>query len=143
MNLLMNGLEIATGMTHYIDRFFLVAVNVLTYMFTGIGILVLAVAVFKAFVAYWRRVPNMRLQLGLARGMQLSLQFLLGGEILQTIIAENWNGILVVGAIIALRFALNFTIHWETNCLCHEHHPDLDGPPNVKREKAEQREQSA
>ncbi|MCL1795801.1 MAG: DUF1622 domain-containing protein [Clostridia bacterium] len=134
MNLLVSGLEKASEASRGIDRVLLVSVNALSYIFTLIGILVLSIAVFKAFAAYWRRVPNMRIQLALARGMQLSLQFLLGGEILQTIIAENWNGILVVGAIIALRFALNFTIHWETNCLCHEQ-SDLDGPPNAKREK--------
>jgi len=146
MNLLINGLNSATEALHGIDRFFMVVVNTLTYIFTAIGILVLAIAIFKAFIAYWQHVPNMRLQMGLARGMQLSLQFLLGGEILQTIIAENWNGILVVAAIIALRFALTFTIHWETTCLCHEQPAFEDQnakPEKVKPEKAKHHQHQA
>lgn len=120
------------AMLQNVDELFILVINILTYMIGAIGILILTMAVFKAFVGYWKHVPNDQLQLSLAKGMQFSLQFLLGGEILHTIIAESWDGILIVGAIIVLRFALNFTIHWETNCICNGH---SHGEQNKELEK--------
>ena len=55
--------------------------------------------------------PDIRLDL--ARSLALGLEFKLGGEILRTVIARDLTELLLVGAIIVLRGALSFLIHWE------------------------------
>jgi uncharacterized membrane protein len=37
----------------------------------------------------------------------------MGGEVLRTVIVREWNELLILGAIIVLRGALTFLIHWE------------------------------
>ncbi len=53
------------------------------------------------------------IQLDLARGIALALEFKLGGEVLRTVIVREQSELLVLGAIILLRGALTFLIHWE------------------------------
>ena len=45
--------------------------------------------------------------------MALGLEFKLGSEILRTVIVRDLSEIVTVAAIIALRAALTFLIHWE------------------------------
>ena len=119
-----------------IEEYFIFIVHVLNFIFTAIGVLVLAITVLKAFVRFWRHTPNTQVQHKMARGMQLALQFLLGGEILRTVITEQWEGILIVGAIIVLRIILSLTIHWEDR----ELRPKR---PDAKTETPEQITQNA
>ena len=60
---------------------------------------------------YIRHDPMVRLKL--AQGMALCLEFKLGSEILRTVVVRDLKEIAIVGAIIALRAALTFLIHWE------------------------------
>ena len=46
-------------------------------------------------------------------GMALGLEFKLGSEILRTVVVRDLSEIATVAAIIALRAALTFLIHWE------------------------------
>ena len=62
-------------------------------------------------VNYIRRDPLTRLKL--AKGMAMGLEFKLGGEILRTVVVRDLSEIMIVGAIILLRAALTFLIHWE------------------------------
>ena len=43
----------------------------------------------------------------------MALSFKLGGEILRTVVVRDMSEIMQVGAIIILRAALTFLIHWE------------------------------
>lgn len=43
----------------------------------------------------------------------MALEFKLGGEILRTVVVRDLKEIALVGAIILLRAALTFLIHWE------------------------------
>lgn len=43
----------------------------------------------------------------------MGLEFKLGSEILRTVVVREFSEILIVGAIILLRAALTFLIHWE------------------------------
>ena len=52
----------------------------------------------------------------------LALEFMLGGEILRTVIAHELSDILIVGAIIVLRVALTLLIHWESKHLEEDEH---------------------
>ena len=54
-----------------------------------------------------------RLRLNLARHLAFALEFKLGGEILRTVIVRTMDEIIFLGAIIVLRGALAFLIHWE------------------------------
>ncbi|MBQ7840811.1 MAG: DUF1622 domain-containing protein [Lachnospiraceae bacterium] len=51
--------------------------------------------------------------LNLARGISLALEFKLGGEVLRTVIVREKAELVILGAIILLRGALTFLIHWE------------------------------
>ena len=65
----------------------------------------------RGVVNYVRRDPMVRLNL--AKGMALCLEFKLGSEILRTVVVRDLSEIAIVGAIIALRAALTFLLHWE------------------------------
>lgn len=128
MSFLTDSITHANEFMHSVNEVFILIIEVLIYLFGIIGIVVLSAAVIKSFHAYMQHKSKDQLQINLAKGMQLSLQFLLSCEILHTIISDSWDGILVVGGIIALRFALNFTIHWETKGL---EHGQMDGHGHV------------
>ena len=80
-------------------------------LFEVVGLIVIAVAGVLGVVNYIRRDPLTRLKL--AKGMAMGLEFKLGGEILRTVVVRDLSEIMIVGAIILLRAALTFLIHWE------------------------------
>ena len=49
----------------------------------------------------------------LAEGSALALEFKMGGEVLRTVVVREWSELGILGAIIVLRAALTFLIHWE------------------------------
>lgn len=81
--------------------------------FEVVGVLVLLIAGVKGVVEYIRRDVDMRLNL--ARGMATALSFKLGGEILRTVVVQDFREIAIVGCIVLLRAAITFLIHWEIN----------------------------
>lgn len=83
------------------------------------GIAVLLITVFQGMLRYFRRDPHIRLEL--AKGIALALEFKLGGEVLRTVQARDWNEIGILGAIIALRAALTLLLHWEIANESREH----------------------
>ena len=86
-------------------------VNTAIHLFELVGVIVLIVAGVCGVVNYIRHDPMVRLKL--AQGMALCLEFKLGSEILRTVVVRDLSEIAIVGAIIALRAALTFLIHWE------------------------------
>lgn len=94
-----------------ISEYFDIIVDYLILMVECIGIVVLIYAVIAAVVRLIKREPRVRLRL--AEGIALSLEFKMGGELLRTVIAREWNELLILGAIILLRGALTFLIQWE------------------------------
>ncbi|MDO4543329.1 MAG: DUF1622 domain-containing protein [Clostridia bacterium] len=75
------------------------------------GVVVLVVVSVKAFIGWIKKNPNVRLEL--AEGIALSLTFKIGGELLRSVIVRDWNEILILGAIVALRGLLTFLIRWD------------------------------
>ena len=75
----------------------------------GVGILLFAVG--KALVGLFRKKAMVRLSL--AEGIALALEFKMGGELLRTVVVREWSELLILGAVILLRAALTFLIHWE------------------------------
>lgn len=86
-------------------------VNFAITLFEFIGVFIIIVAGVWGFISYIRRNPYTRLNL--AKGMAMGLEFKLGSEILRTVIVRQMSEIYLVAAIIALRAALTFLIHWE------------------------------
>ena len=85
--------------------------NAAIILFELIGVLVLVVTGIQGLIHYIKRDPLTRLKL--AEGMAMGLEFKLGSEILRTVVVRDLSEILIVGAIILLRAALTFLIHWE------------------------------
>ena len=75
------------------------------------GVVVLLMTACKSFYTWICRKGSV--QLDLARGIALALEFKLGGEVLRTVIVREQSELLILGAIILLRGALTFLIHWE------------------------------
>lgn len=75
----------------------------------GVGILIFSAV--RALIMLIRHKGNVRLTL--AEGIALSLEFKLGGELLQTVMIEDWEELLKIGGIILLRAAMTFLIQWE------------------------------
>ncbi|MBQ3954500.1 MAG: DUF1622 domain-containing protein [Clostridia bacterium] len=76
-----------------------------------IGVAVLMISVIRGVVGLFTRKKHVRLEL--AEGIALSLEFKMGGELLRTVSVRDWNELLILGAVILLRAALTFLIHWE------------------------------
>ena len=86
----------------------------------GVGIAIVAVAVLVAAVRYVtglvsrvRPFPPEGLRLGLGRSLALSLEFLLGADILRTAVEPSWDEIGRLAAIATIRTALNFFLQRE------------------------------
>ena len=86
-------------------------VNLAIIIFEFMGVAVIIVAGLQGIFNYVRRDPMTRLKL--AKGMAMGLEFKLGSEILRTVVVRELSEIAIVGAIILLRAALTFLIHWE------------------------------
>jgi uncharacterized membrane protein len=76
-----------------------------------VGVAILLVTTIRCIIGLVTR--NNHVRLTLAEGIALALEFKLGGEVLRTVIVREWSELIILGAIIALRGALTFLIHWE------------------------------
>lgn len=98
------------------QNIFITAVTVLICLLEIMGIVIICVGAIRDFVGYFTG-RNINIRLDLAESMALALEFMLGGEILRTIIAHEFHDILIVGCIIVLRVSLTLLIHWESSHL--------------------------
>lgn len=76
------------------------------------GISVLLSSAIICFIR-WIRRDRENIRLDLAQGIALALEFKMGGEVLRTVVVREWSELGILGAIIVLRAALTFLIHWE------------------------------
>ena len=75
-----------------------------------IGIYVMLDAGFRGFMRWLRREEDgPRLEEGILE----ALEFMMCGEVLKTVTANDMNDYIALGAIIILRFALAFEVQWE------------------------------
>lgn len=86
-------------------------VDIAILVFEFVGVFVIIISGCRGIMDYVRHNPEIRLNL--ATGMALGLEFKLGSEILRTVIVRDLSEVATVAAIIALRAALTFLIHWE------------------------------
>ena len=93
------------------------------------GICILVYTAVKSFIFWLKKDDSIRLQL--AQGIALALEFKLGGEVLRTVVVREWAELGILGAIIALRAALTFLIHWEIKNEESRVQAEMNSTPNV------------
>jgi len=101
MDLIMDSISIAE----------LYIVQLATVTCDLIGVAVLMATILRSAINYFRQ--NARVRLMLAQGISLALGFKLGGEVLRSVTVRDWNEFAILGAIIVLRAAITWLIHWE------------------------------
>ncbi|MDR2357090.1 MAG: DUF1622 domain-containing protein [Oscillospiraceae bacterium] len=94
-----------------IEKIFQIIVEAGIMLLEFVGVAILVVTAVKCVVSLLRHGGYIRLRL--AEGIALALEFKLGAEVLRTVIVRMWDEMLILGAVIALRGALTFLIHWE------------------------------
>ena len=98
-------------MLHSIEEVFKLVVQYGVLVMECVGVVILLVTTAKSIWGCIKRDPHVRLTL--AQGIALALEFKLGGEVLRTVIVRERSELIILGAIILLRGALTFLIHWE------------------------------
>ncbi len=98
-------------MFEILDNAFHLIIRLGCMLLEGIGIVLILYTAVRSLIGLIRGRKAVSLQL--ARGIALALEFLLGGEVLHTIQAEDIQQLLAVGIIVVLRVALTVLIHWE------------------------------
>ncbi|MBN1486844.1 MAG: DUF1622 domain-containing protein [Anaerolineae bacterium] len=87
------------------------------------GALIIMFEVIKSFVLYMARffgnkhwsIQDIRFQLG--EGMVMGLEFQVAADILKTALSPNWNDILLLSALIAIRTLVNYLMERELDAL--------------------------
>ena len=98
-------------MIETIEEIFQIVVQCGILLMECVGVTILLITTAKSIWLCLKRDPHVRLTL--AKGIALALEFKLGGEVLRTVIVRDWSELAILGAIIVLRGALTFLIHWE------------------------------
>lgn len=96
---------------NYIEGVFQIIVQYGILFLECSGVAILLTTAVKSVIGCFKKDPGVRLML--AQGIALSLEFKLGGEVLRTVIVREWSELAILGAVIVLRGALTFLIHWE------------------------------
>jgi uncharacterized membrane protein len=86
----------------------------------GVGVIIVVIAIGRAVLRYVGMLvrrdqpfPPEALRLELGRSLALSLEFLLGADILRTAVEPTWDEIARLAAIAAIRTGLNFFLQRE------------------------------
>ena len=97
-----------------IEHFLPYAISV----FEIIGIFVVCCAGVKGFWQYCQNSfmrKNVNIQMNLAKGLAVGLEFKMAAEILKTVLLQSLDEIYMLGAVILLRALLSLLIHFELN----------------------------
>lgn len=81
-----------------------------------IGLLVLVIGAVKSLIMYIKGkfdADKAEIKVNLLESFALALQFMMGAEILKTIICKSLLDIAIVGALVVVRTALAVVSHWE------------------------------
>lgn len=90
-------------------------------VFEFVGLIVILTATAKAVIGWIRHDKEMKI--GLMEGMTTGLAFMIGSEIMRTVVAHDFAEMLQIGAIILLRASITILLNWEIrNEEKHEQH---------------------
>lgn len=102
-------------MLHFIQSVFSVVVECGIMALEIIGVAIILVSGARALKVLLKKEGDCKMVM--AEGIVTALSFLLGGEALKTIIAPDWKDIGMTCAVLLMRAAMSFLIHWETHGL--------------------------
>ena len=88
--------------------------SIVTYailVLEAVGVIILLVYAVRALLALARSTKQSKHLL--SQGITTALSFLLGGEVLKTIVAPDWRSIGMTCAILLMRAAVTLLLHWE------------------------------
>ena len=102
-----------------LEHIFRVVVEYGILLFETVGVVILLVSAVKALICLARSQSQSKLEM--ARGITTALSFLLGSEVLKTIVAPDWRDIGMTCAVLLMRAGMAVLIHWEGK---HEHHEE-------------------
>ena len=94
-------MEILEGVLHTL-------VHVSTACLNLAGLAIIVISAVQCLVRYFGAIDELRLEF--SRRIALGLEFLLAGEILHTITAEDYHDLIVLGAIVVFRFILTWEV---------------------------------
>lgn len=103
-----------SGLIEILELILTYIVEICTILLEMAGIVVLVSSAVVCFFR-WLNKDRENIRLDLAQGIALALEFKMGGEVLRTVVVREWSELGILGAIIVLRAALTFLIHWEIN----------------------------
>ena len=98
-------------MYHVLEGIFEQAILYSVMLLELAGVVILLITAVRCFIGYLKGREYLRIDL--AEGISLALLFKMGGEVLRTVIVRTWSELAILGAIMVLRGALTFLLHWE------------------------------
>ena len=93
--------------------------KVLPYLISVLEIIGIVVVVWSTLHTFWQCIQNaflkkkFDLQINLANGLAMGLEFKMAAEILRTVLIQSLDELYMLGAVILLRALLSLLIHYE------------------------------
>ena len=94
-----------------LEEHFLDIVNYIILILEAVGVVILVIYAIRALAAVFKSTHQCKRLL--SEGITTALSFLLGGEVLKTIVAPDWKDIGMTCAILLMRAAVTVLLHWE------------------------------
>ena len=99
-------------MLEILENVFMIAVRYGILLFETLGVIILLIKAVKALYFLFTN-GGKKSRLELAEGISLALSFLLGSEVLKTVVAPDWSDIGMTCAVLLMRAGMAVLIHWE------------------------------
>lgn len=106
---------------HLFEALMSTIIKLLIHVLEIFGAIVIFYGATLSFFRFVRtRQEGREIRLTFAHYLVFGLEFKLASEILHTVIARTTEELIIIGAIVVLRAALNYVIHWEIRQETHE-----------------------
>ena len=105
-------LEIIESFFAIVEEYFFMAVRYGVMIMESIGLVIIIVTAVRCIRGMTGKKRN-NYRIVLAKGISLALEFKLGGEVLGTVLANDFKDLGIIACLIVLRAALTFLLHWE------------------------------
>ena len=94
-----------------VETYFESFVRLVILLLECLGVVTLIGAALRAITDMFRKKEPTRLKL--AEGISLALEFKLGSEVLRSVLVRSLDELAMLGAVVVLRAAIAFLLHWE------------------------------
>jgi len=108
-------------------------IDIAIFLMEFLSVIVIVIAASKAFVGLFKRSPH--IQLELAEGVALALEFKLGSEVLRTLVVRTLDELLMLGAVVLICAAISVHIRWGIRWEESRMDPDNPRPKKQARRK--------